>query len=432
MFKRTIGVLCAAAVAFGTASVLPAEAKILNANGMIFDMDAKEGYAYLKDFDDSASEVFIPTKENGLPVWVGSHAFAESKNLTKVRIGNPAVIEDSVFYKCEALKTVEFVGTQLKEIPRGMFSNCYELEDIGRIPDTVETIGYEAFNWCNKLKDECFVLPEGLTYISKYAFSDCYQLKNLHIPANVNNIGDLAFYKCWYLENITVDPENQHYSAKDNILYEISQAGGESFLNPNTVIKAGCKVKNVVLPEGTKWVDSCAFEYCDELESIAFPSSMRRIRANAFYNCTKLKKVTFSSKVKDMSVGGSTFEKCTSLKSVTIPKGVTEIGEEAFGYIYNGMIFAPDPDFVINCYENSEAHKYAKANDLKFKFPDDLKLGDCDGSKVVNMKDLAMLQRYVNGWDIPEIHLSAADMDNNEKINMKDITALQRKINGFT
>ena len=62
MFKRTIGVLCAAAVAFGTASVLPAEAKILNANGMIFDMDAKEGYAYLKDFNDSASEVFIPTK----------------------------------------------------------------------------------------------------------------------------------------------------------------------------------------------------------------------------------------------------------------------------------------------------------------------------------------------------------------------------------
>ncbi len=159
---------------------------------------------------------------------------------------------------------------------------------------------------------------------------------------------------------------------------------------------------------------------------------MRRIRANAFYNCTKLKKVTFSSKVKDMSVGGSAFEKCASLKSVTIPKGVTEIGEEAFGYIYNGMIFAPDPDFVINCYENSEAHKYAKANDLKFKFLDDLELGDCDGSKVVNMKDLAMLQRYVNGWDIPEIHLSAADMDNNEKINMKDITALQRKINGFT
>ena len=212
---------------------------------------------------------------------------------------------------------------------------------------------------------------------------------------------------------------------------EGAKAGGESFLNPNTVIKAGCKVKNVVLPEGTKWVDSCAFEYCDELESIAFPSSMRRIRANAFYNCTKLKKVTFSSKVKDMSVGGSAFEKCTSLKSVTIPKGVTEIGEEAFGYIYNGMIFAPDPDFVIKCYENSAAHEYAKNSGVKFKLLRDLELGDCDGSKAVNMKDLTMLQRYVNGWDIPNIYLSAADMDQNGSINMKDITAHQRKINGF-
>ena len=57
-------------------------------------------------------------------------------------------------------------------------------------------------------------------------------------------------------------------------------------------------------------------------------------------------------------------------------------------------------------------------------------IGDVNKDGAINMKDLADLQRYVNGWDI-DIDIKTADMNNDGKINMKDIAALQRLINSL-
>ena len=56
--------------------------------------------------------------------------------------------------------------------------------------------------------------------------------------------------------------------------------------------------------------------------------------------------------------------------------------------------------------------------------------GDVDGSGVINMKDLATLQRYVNGWDVT-INEANSDLDSSGSINMKDVAALQRLINSM-
>ena len=56
--------------------------------------------------------------------------------------------------------------------------------------------------------------------------------------------------------------------------------------------------------------------------------------------------------------------------------------------------------------------------------------GDVDGNGVINMKDLATLQRYVNGWDVT-INESNSDLDDSVSINMKDVAALQRLINSL-
>ena len=53
--------------------------------------------------------------------------------------------------------------------------------------------------------------------------------------------------------------------------------------------------------------------------------------------------------------------------------------------------------------------------------------GDVDGNGRINMKDLAELQRYVNGWG-NTIVFDAADLDNSGTINMRDVAALQRLI----
>lgn len=55
--------------------------------------------------------------------------------------------------------------------------------------------------------------------------------------------------------------------------------------------------------------------------------------------------------------------------------------------------------------------------------------GDADGNGSVNNRDLGLMQRYVNEWDVT-IDLVAADLDGNGKTNNRDLGQLQRILNG--
>ena len=57
-----------------------------------------------------------------------------------------------------------------------------------------------------------------------------------------------------------------------------------------------------------------------------------------------------------------------------------------------------------------------------------VKLGDLDGSGVINMKDLALMQRYLNGWDV-KVKEAALDMNGDGKVNMKDHAELGKYLN---
>ena len=54
--------------------------------------------------------------------------------------------------------------------------------------------------------------------------------------------------------------------------------------------------------------------------------------------------------------------------------------------------------------------------------------GDVDGNGIVNNRDLGLLQRYLNDWDVA-VDLNAADMNQNGKINNVDCGQLQQYLN---
>ena len=56
--------------------------------------------------------------------------------------------------------------------------------------------------------------------------------------------------------------------------------------------------------------------------------------------------------------------------------------------------------------------------------------GDLDADGIVNLQDAALLQRYLNDWDV-EVDLTAADYDADGEINNKDLVALIRYLNGW-
>lgn len=56
--------------------------------------------------------------------------------------------------------------------------------------------------------------------------------------------------------------------------------------------------------------------------------------------------------------------------------------------------------------------------------------GDVNGDTKVNMKDIVLLQQYLNGWGV-EIDINAANVNADASVNMKDIVLLQQYLNGW-
>ncbi len=112
------------------------------------------------------------------------------KDFNKVIIHNDSLIEVNEFkFKYEKDKV---------EIPYGVNiigDKCFRFTCIKevKIPDSVYSIGNEAFYECNYL--ESIKLPKNLLVLGYAAFFDCISLKEITIPSLVTTMGSACFAK---------------------------------------------------------------------------------------------------------------------------------------------------------------------------------------------------------------------------------------------
>jgi hypothetical protein len=92
------------------------------------------------------------------------------------------------------------LGTAVTSIGNSAFKDCYELTSV-TIPDTVTSIGYEAFYCCSLTS---VTIPDSVTNIESCAFTGCGGLTSVTIPNSVTNIGSSAFSHCHGLTNVVV------------------------------------------------------------------------------------------------------------------------------------------------------------------------------------------------------------------------------------
>lgn len=140
------------------------------------------------------------------------------------------------------------------------FLNCTELQEI-IIPDSVESIGGQAFYGCINLTS--VKLPSKLKKIEQRTFGDCRVLKNINIPETVTEIGEIAFGGCLSLKDVKLPKK-------------LLSIGWYGFGN--------CKsLTSITLPDGIKIIRTRTFQDCTELRNVYIPKNVMNIEENAFH-----------------------------------------------------------------------------------------------------------------------------------------------------
>ncbi|MCI8413459.1 MAG: leucine-rich repeat domain-containing protein [Clostridia bacterium] len=290
---------------------------------------------------------------------IGDQAFAECIELKEFylpkHVNRIGVLS---FYKCFAMTRFVFADeSEIQTIENNAFDMCSVMTDI-LLPDTLKNIGTYVFDSCGRLAT--VKLPVGITSIPEGMFMGCGSLqnisipatvkvigknafgycaiKNIYIPASVTDIGEFAFRNC-KPDNITVEMGNAFYTAKGNCLIQI---------NNNALIVGA---NNSTIPATVTSIGRYAFYGCD-ITSVTIPKSVTVIDANAFGFCKNLKTVVIPSDSNLTSIGDSAFA-YTAITEIFIPAKVTFINSAFYACKELKNAYFANPNGWWYCYPSS-------------------------------------------------------------------------------
>ena len=175
------------------------------------------------------------------------------------------------------------------------------------IPDTVKTIGRNAFDNCRKNLTS-ITFGNGISCISAYACGCCTALTSIKIPSNVKEIGESAFGGCTSLTSITI-PDS------------VTSIGDYAFCD--------CKsLASITIPDSVTSIGGDAFSGCKSLTYVKLSESLNEIPGGAFSRCKNLKKIDIPANI--ATIGRVAFWGCSSLAEVNIANPNCEILKDAF------------------------------------------------------------------------------------------------------
>lgn len=163
---------------------------------------------------------------------------------------------------------------------------------------------------CVPKKKGNVIVPEGVDYISLYAFSDCAMIESVQISSTVHAISNPAFCLMGSCKKIEVDKKNKEFYSIDGILYEKEF----DYETNNILIAYPCAKEDEIFnaPKKTTGIARGAFTCNSHIEEVYLPSKTVYIE-EAFYRCPELTRVKVKGHKKINFVRGRNLE-CPSLK----------------------------------------------------------------------------------------------------------------------
>ena len=230
-------------------------------------------------------------------------------------------IADWAFKYCKKLKELK-LPDNVETLGFQAFYGCDGIKGTVHLPKNLKTIGNSAFSWCNNVDGFDFSKCNELTSIGGRAFANCMKIKEVHLPEKLEEIVGNAFSGCTELATITVDSANASFTVKDNTVYD---KGGKKLL---------CSARAITsfnFPADITEIGRGAFSGCEKLTAANLSSctALKTIAADAFFYCTSLKQLILPASLETLEE--EVFFACREMSgTVVLPADLKEIGENAF------------------------------------------------------------------------------------------------------
>ena len=260
---------------------------------------------------------------------IDSNAFEGCSSLQTIEIPDSVTYIATSFHNCKSLKSIVVSpnNNYYSSIDGVLFNKelnvieCYPegiSEELYSIPDSVTEIGSFAFSDCTSLHS--VIISDSVEKIDFNAFKNCTSIKSISIPSSVLTI-ECLFDNCTSLQSFEVHPDNERYNSINGVLFNKE-------LNVIERYPQGRVDESYVIPDVVREIGDDAFAQCTSLHSITIPCSVEKIGNGSFVGCSSLKSIAIPDSV--TQIGWLAFNDCTSLRSIKIPSDVECIDRDVF------------------------------------------------------------------------------------------------------
>lgn len=302
------------------------------------------------------SNIVIPSTYNDAPVIaIDDNGFYNDKALVSITLPDTIrTIGFEAFAGCTSLRSFDMPDSVTTMYHRAFF-DCKSLSEI-KLSKNLKIINSKTFTNCISLKK--IELPEGFEKVENDGFTDCIGLQEVYIPKSLKLLNYTAFINCPNIVKVVAyDLESWLSITYRHVTSNPCFYGAKLYFNSTG---SEVLVTDVVIPEGTKKIKLAAFTGCSSITTVTVPDSVTEIGTQAFGGCKNIK--TFKANgVTDLdngvfsdmkaleevwlegavNINNDVFLFDSALKKIHFGKGLKKLGQRSFGYTALTDIYYP-------------------------------------------------------------------------------------------